>query len=327
MSRVLLNDEKLSGKITREFIPVSGAIEDLQPSRYGGRETEASRWFQAMAKKAFKLYAPKGWWEQFKTYQGLYVVGADGTPYDYQVVWKLSASKYMKALGPAMERVRKNPSKKVAITRRTIENARPESPDPSTSVLRVFSRVRPVPKGADPSNQGIGRDHMWIWRDEVQELLRTGEMPDRIVGRFIRFHLLDTVRNVSAQFGEGDVRKAEFTMKLLLENRRTRTFTFTGTYASRGTTEADDKGFGVEGTLSGEFEIDVQKAKILRFRAYGEATCWGQLGTMAPKGKYPLVFAVVDANDEISSTVPPFYYNVSPIFKPLYRDPKFTADE
>ena len=325
MSRVLLNDEQLSARITRDFTPVSGAIENLQPSRYGGRETEASRWFQAMAKEAFRLYAPKGWWKQFKTYQGLYVVGADGTPYDYQVVWKLPPSKYMKALDRAMERRREKPAKKVKISERTIENGRPKSPAPSTSVLRVFSRVRPVPPGADPSNKGIGRDHMWIWKDEVEELLRTGEMPDRIVGRFIRFHLLDTVRNVSAHFGETDVKKAGFTLKLQGDNRKTRTFTFQGTYASRGNTEDDAKEFGVEGTLSGEFDVDVEKAKIVRFRAYGEATCWGQLGTMAPKGKYPLVFAVVDVDDDVSKVVPPFYFDVSPIFKPHYRNPKFAA--
>lgn len=84
MSRVLLNDPQVAKTITQYFVPVSGAIERLQPSRYGNPESDASRWFQTMAKAALKKHAPSQWWEKFRSYQGLYVVGADGTCYDYQ---------------------------------------------------------------------------------------------------------------------------------------------------------------------------------------------------------------------------------------------------
>ena len=73
MSRALLNDPELSKFISANFVPLAASIEALQPSRYGGQESESSRWFVGLARQAFEKYAPKGWWEEFKSYQGTQV--------------------------------------------------------------------------------------------------------------------------------------------------------------------------------------------------------------------------------------------------------------
>ena len=73
---------------------------------------------------------------------------------------------------------------------------------------------------------------------------------------------------------------------------------------------------GFEGTLDGECEVDVSASKLVRFRAYGQGHGWGEHGwprVFAPTPEYPcearprfpLVFAMLQATDEIARTVPP----------------------
>ena len=132
MSRVLLNDPRVAKTITQHFVPASGEIERLQPSRYSNPASEASRWFQTMAKAALKKYAPPEWWEQFRSYQGLYFVGADGTCYGYQIVGELPAKKYLGILDDALKKLADKPPKQVSISNKSIAAARFGTPDAST---------------------------------------------------------------------------------------------------------------------------------------------------------------------------------------------------
>ena len=61
MSRALLNDPELSKFIADNFVPLAAAVEALQPSRYGGKETESSRWFVGTAKRAFEKLVMLPW--------------------------------------------------------------------------------------------------------------------------------------------------------------------------------------------------------------------------------------------------------------------------
>jgi hypothetical protein len=324
MSRVLLNDPRVANKITENFVPVSGAIERLQPSRYGNPESASSRWFQLMAKAALEEYAPPSWWEQFQSYQGLYVVGADGTCYDYQIVWELPPKKYLAIMEQALAKFSADEPQPVEIEDAVVEAAAPAAPDPSTSVLRVFSRIGPVSEGG-----GIGRDHLWFFQDEVRELMqaakRAGDepfpMPATIAGRLVRFHLLDTTRNVSPAFSEEGVSKAEFTVRAISEASTPR-FVFQGEYDSKGKSEESGEDFGMAGWLQGEFKVDAKQLKVERFRAYGEATASGENVAGAPEGNYPVVFAIVEAYDEISKAVPPLYHDISPVWRSVYRNPR-----
>ncbi len=323
MSRALLNDPDVGRRIREEFIPASGGIERLQPDRYGWNETASSRWFVAMAKEAFANFAPKGFWEEFGSYQGLYVVGPDGTPYAYRVVWQLPPAELLKTLDEAEKAYQEHPPGKVRLDEKSIAEEAPGATDPSTSVLRVCSRVR------DGSSPGIGRDQMWIFRDEVEELIRAGDspgvevpLPRPIVARLVRFQLLDNTRNIGMPFGESDVRKAEFVMTAFRTAEGRRSYSFRGAYSSERHDEENDEQVGVEGILEGEVEVDLAKSRIVRFRAYGEAQAWGDVKrTGAPAGKYPLLIAIVEADDAIARSVPPVWYGLSPIWSPIYTHP------
>ncbi len=180
-----------------------------------------------MAKSALKEFTPPEWWEKFQTYQGMYVVSPDAQCYDYRVAWQLPADKYLGILEQALEKYAASEPQQISITADVSTKSTSPAPDASTTVLRVFSRIRPLPAGCDDGNRGIGRDHMWIFEDEVQELLMAARkaqgkpfaMPRRITGRLVRFQLLDTVRNVSPAFAESDVKHASFTLQSLAERR------------------------------------------------------------------------------------------------------------
>lgn len=317
MSRALLNDERVSRRIAADFVPVSGGIERLQPSRYGWPATDSSRWFEPMARKAFDRFAPKGWWEQFQTYQGLYVAGPDGRPYAYRVVWELPPEELLKTLDAALEEHRKRPPDRIEIPDKTVERAAPPAADASTSVIRVTSRVRD-----NPAQKGIGRDHLWIFAAEAREIAR-GVLPPPILARLVRFHLLDHTRNIGVPYGEKDVSRAQFALKGLREKGGVRTFALAGSYAAERFDDEQKEKVGVEGMLEGEIDVDVEKSKIVRFRLYGEATAWGDVKrTGAPEGRYKLVFALVEADDALARSVPPVWHSLSPIWTPLYTNPK-----
>ncbi|KAF0246031.1 MAG: hypothetical protein FD180_1095 [Planctomycetota bacterium] len=335
MSRGLLNDARVAKRISDDFVPASAGIERVQPDRYGWDESAVSRWFVPMAKDAFAKFAPKGWWEEFKTYQGIYVVGADGTTYAYRVVWELPPEELLKTLDAAHAEFAKKPPAKIELTADSVRSADFHLLDPSTSAVRVFSRVRPVPDGAPEGNRGVGRDHFWVFAPEVKEILDAGgeagasvAMPSRIAARLVRFTLLDHVRNIGHPYDESQVKRADFPMWLKSRTDERRSFAFIGTFLSeRDDPENGEQGkTGVEGTIEGEFEVDVKTAKIVRWRAFASGHAWGQTDTSPPKGKYPMVWAMVEADDATARAVPPVWYGLSPVWKKIYLRPSLARD-
>jgi hypothetical protein len=59
--------------------------------------------------------------------------------------------------------------------------------------------------------ESIGRDRLWVTRPEVQELLR-GSVPDSLLERLIRFHLVDNTRGVPAAWQSGDLKGLKLTV-------------------------------------------------------------------------------------------------------------------
>lgn len=323
MSRGLLNDERVAARISEAFVPVSGAIEKLQPSRYGGKETDASRWFETMAKSAFETFDAKAFWDEFGSYQGLYVVGPDGTAYGYKVVWQLTPAGVLSWLDASLARHRASPPAKASITDAAVAAAAPAAPPAGVSVLTVFSRVRPVPQGADPSiGKGVGRDHLWIWAEELRLLASATEkdtpvFPRRVLGRLVRFTLLDHTRNVGRCFESAEVLRVDASLS---RGDRPGDWTFTIDFLCEAVDpeNGDDGKSGSEGKLEGAFTVD-SSAAITKFRAYGEGKAWGRLDTGAPRGKYPVVWALVHTEDAAERAIAPFWQSVSPVFEPEYR--------
>ncbi|MDP3509767.1 MAG: hypothetical protein Q8T09_17490 [Candidatus Melainabacteria bacterium] len=328
MSRVLLNHQEVVDFIKKNFVPVSASVEELQPGRYGGAVSAQSKWFEPIAQRAMRQFAPPGFWNEFKTYQGMYVVGANGVVYDYKVGLPYDPRYFLDTLAKALSASTKASLSKSARLNTRLANDRSSlSVDPSTSVVRVYSRILPLPASSTVSERSVGRDHMWIMRREVEEIFAKSrgseifDLPQSLVARMVRFHLLNHVGNIMPAFSEKQVKRAVFKAKKSSEGKLL-TYSFTGDYFSYAPPRSDDGGEGsMEGTIAGEFDLDKKSKMVVRFRAYGEALSLGRNDSLIKTRKYPVSIAMVEANDPIGRSVIPFWANI-PMFAPTYANPE-----
>lgn len=321
-----MNNPEVVKYLSNEMIPVSGAVETLQPERYGCPETPASKWFEDRAKRTIKSQMPK-FWDEFKTLQGFYVMSADGAMYMFKVGWHHEPQDFLADVKRAKVQFLRTPAKTVNINQAEVAQSAPMSPEPSTSVVRIFGRIVPGTSDTTASERSIGRDHMWIFANETSRIVAGAakpnvavEMPRSLTARLVRFQLLNNAGNIMRAWDENDVKTADFKMKLIEINGPIHKISFDGRYAAAHTNgPAKDHG-SIAGSLSGMMEIDTRVHKITRFRAYGEAVSQGRNDSLAPDRKYPISFAMIESTDRFAMTTPPFWYSLSPMFRPAYKD-------
>jgi len=138
----------------------------------------------------------------------------------------------------------------------------------------------------------LGREHLWIRKDEVQALARA-ELPESLKKRIVRFHLVDNTRGTPTGWTEGDIKKLELTLEK-------------GRLQGRVHLETKDGRRGYQADLLGF--IETTEGKVTRFDLVAHGQFWGQ-GTYtpgAPKGKFPLAiaFRLADGNDPLYRLVP-----------------------
>lgn len=242
-----------------------------------------------------------------QTAQGFYILGADGKFYGW--INTNYIPEILEFMDSGVSAFRNSPPKHVQISARELSDRFSNTPASSTSVIRVFTRISPVPAGCDDLNRGVGRDHLWIFADDVQDLLaasnrsKTFSVPKQLVSRMVRFHLNDNVRGEPDEWANSQVKHADFTANLVGEDKLAKHFQFKGTYAQ----ETEDRRRGQRGTLEGRFDIILASKKIANFRAFGNAKTWGEsrFTPGAPKGTFGLITAMIDTNDAVSKVVPP----------------------
>src|SRR5436309_3699562 len=168
------------------------------------------------------------------TMQGLYAAAPDGTSYGWlndRSIENLNA-----LLDRALREFRSRPESEASAEPEAPSPWRSRSPDPSTAVIRVFSRIRPLPRGAAPLNRSVGRDHLWIYEDEARAMLAAPaggeafELPETLAARMVRFHLIDNVRGEPDFWKPAEVRKARFVARAAGEEGTVRRFTFSGEF-------------------------------------------------------------------------------------------------
>lgn len=280
--------------LRKNFVPVAANLRDLQ-----GPDTEVARWFLAAAGKVNYKVATG------EDAEGYYVLATDGTPLAF-TDWQ-DAGKVLEVLAKGADAAKSYKTEPWKVSATPPGHALPAS---DTSVVRTFCRVRPIPEGSNPINASVGRDHMWIYADEVDTLLAAKSepqpLPSTLTARLARFHLIDNVRGEPDLWREDEVRKASFTFRRVGGPDSRPRIAFSGSFAQQN--DSGDR--GLEGTLGGELEISAGEGRITRFRAYGEAKAWGssiesKCTLLAPKGKYNVVFAMIEATDKVSQWVPP----------------------
>jgi len=275
--------------------------------------TPAGKWI----KKQIELHR-----EPSPHYQGLYILTADGFGptrlFDYPA-W--NADNVLRYLDKGLAFVKGHQVVAADLTEEKLQAPYIVQPDATTSVLHEFSRMPDAPKSE--LNSSVDRDRVWIYQDEIQELLShtreaAGEflMPPTFSARMARFQLVDDIGGRATVFtGPKHVRRAAFYARITRAAVGHVRFAFTGTW-NCGT---EDNTIGIEGKIEGEFEVDSAALRIDKFRAYAEATAWGGGNPghteMPPKGKFKLVFAFLEANDVAGRSIPP-----AAAYAPEYHD-------
>lgn len=149
---------------------------------------------------------------------------------------------------------------------------------------------------ADPRKRiflsSLGRDHLWIRKDEVAALA-AGTLPDSLTRRLARFHLNDFTRGEPDMWAAEDLKKLELKLK---DGRLTGSIRFEIPSGKRG----------FEAELLGL--VDAKDGKLTRFDLVAKGEYWGKgrLVNSEIQGRFPLgvAFRLSDPASE-ESKVPP----------------------
>lgn len=160
------------------------------------------------------------------------------------------------------------------------------------SVVRSFTRVRPIPEGCDPMNENVARDHLWILAEESASLA-LHKFPESLATRMCRFSLVDNVRGEPDHWKSHEVEMSEFWPSGEGE--------FTGIFSMH----TKDGARGLQGMVT--VEVGHKEGKLSKFVAYASAAAWGRSTYTPgePPGRFPLAFGFILVDDEISRIVPP----------------------
>jgi hypothetical protein len=148
-------------------------------------------------------------------------------------------------------------------------------------IIYVTSKVL---GGYDPSERtdairqtALGRDHLWLRKDEADALTR-GDLRESVKVRLARFHLVDNTRGEPPFWARDEVRQLQLTLR---EGRLTGSVHLETRTGNRGY-RAQLLGF-----------VEAKDNKVVRFDAVAKGLYWGEgtYTTGAPKGKFPFAVA------------------------------------
>lgn len=294
------NQPKIIDRLNKEFVPFSGNTIELQTDY--GAEYSGAKWFMPMSNQT-QCHV------QGQTTQGMYISGADGTAYCWKNTPGITAT--LRFMDEGLKAFKERPPKTIEIDEKELKEKFSRAPRESTSVIEVYSRVRPIPEGADSRNANIGRDYLWIYDDEIKEIAAAADresdsfdLPEFLVARIVRYGLVDIIRGEPDYWESKEVRHAEFSATRISSDDAQATVGFHGKFGQATVLLLR----GLEGHIDGQFTIDKKTNKVSHFRAYAKCEAWGASTWSTrgvPAGKFPLVFGMVDVNDAVSKDVPP----------------------
>lgn len=292
----MFTDADVIRRISTEFVPFAGNTNELQVGKSPERD-----WFMS----TIKTLHPGAW--QGVTAQGFYVVGADGTPYAYDMGARAKDA-FMKLLDRGLEAYKANPPKQVEVPASGPIKTWTLNPPEGTLVVRTVARVRPIPEGSAGNNANVGQDHYWLMPSDMEALLANPQkefaMPRAMAYRLARFHLVDFVRGEPDRWRLNFVRYTNFRVKRAGADA----LEFSGGFKMvdpRGGKPEGRKGY--EGRLEGRIEFNPSTRRATSFVAFADGMAWGEgsLTSGAPKGRFPLKIAFRSVDDEVARSVPP----------------------
>jgi hypothetical protein len=143
---------------------------------------------------------------------------------------------------------------------------------------KVLGGYEPLEGPAAIRQKALGRDHLWLRKDEVAALTK-GELPESVQRRLARYHLIDNTRGESPMWRADEIKD----LQLTLQKGR-----LAGTVHLE--TKTGDRGYRAQ--LLGV--VEATEGKLTRFDAVARGLFWGQgqFNYGAPKGKFPFAVAL-----------------------------------
>lgn len=257
-----------------------------------------------------KIYAEVG--NKNPSTQGYFILAPDGSP----VAFDNNLSRISLFIDSGLSKAKQVSAKPRAVTKSELSDAAPLEPPPNTSVVRIYNRIRPVPKGSDAMNEMLGRDYMWILAEEVRAIgaaaTKVGsefELPSNLLGRLVLFHMIDNVRGQVWPWKPQSISKMALRARVVSVEGDRRKLAISGEYAKQDANPPNWTDRGQEGAIEGELEIDVKTERVVRLRAIVKSTAWtdqsSNVVSTAPRGKYQMVTAIVEADDELAQQIAP----------------------
>ena len=283
-------DPEIVEMLKTRFVPV--AIDQANQRRQQDTEGEFYRKIALQRPDLDASYNGNG------TTQGFYIATAAGQLLLYNNNRDPpKVRRLMKKTLSEFEQSRASESDTAAIAAAKIDSRYNVSPPEGGLVLRVRAKVL---DGYEPTDDrwrrvfqtALSRDNLWVSARE-HKALTMGQIPDSLIQRIARFHLVDNTRGEPPMWKPGEVRDA----KLKLAD---------GNLSGSVHLETDSGDRGYEAELKGLIEVKDQS--VVRFDMIALGNFWGEgrYTRRAPKGKFPLAvsFELADGTD-IADRLPP----------------------
>ena len=237
--------------------------------------------------------------------QGMYIVGADGTPYGFTNDHE--PADIERLMNSALEQFKKTPPRPVTITPAEIASPFSITPPLTAQVLQVLARIPSPPSTCSVLNNGVGRDFCWIYESEHKAIAplaqrpvgSTFALPRTLVRRIARFHLVDDVRGTPNMWEATEVRAA----KLDATVRSANTLSLNGHFDLKS--GSGKRGYA--GKLEGTITLDPRTGQWTRVRLLAEGKAFGA-GTYTPNqppGSYRLLVGFLNTSLPEARIVPP----------------------
>ena len=232
--------------------------------------------------------------------QGYYICSPDGTLLKGWMYPRPDDGTMKRYLKEAIEKY-EAPKDVAAIDAGRPDRFAPQPPG-GAAVAEVFSRLleanwnKTNVERYELIRGALGRDRLWITRAEIQDLSRNS-VPDSLLERMIRFHLVDNTRGVPPTWGPGDLKG--ITVKTTRENGALRVEGAVRLDAGKSRRyDAKLEGFiEVQGETLTRFDLVVQGVHFTNPSEVGEA----------PVGDTTFAVAFTLAADADSKRVPPLF--------------------
>ena len=286
-------DPEIIKLASEQFVPVSG--DDWYQRR---RQDAEGRFFVKVANQGPR----KG--ENGNTRQGIYCMTADGELLAFKNAGNLS-DVTREQLQQALAKFKKLPADRRSPGAIEIESV--GKPDPNYSrtppegglIVRVNGRILDK-KGADflkatcdmTGGDKASRDFLWLTANELQAIIPKPEvghsysLPQQVMQRIARFHLIDNTRGEPDFWKKADVRNVNINLRVTSVTAEKIDVSLTGNAVLADQADLEKSERGYECTITGKLTYDRAKKIFSRFDAAAIGDHWGS-STFTNKGVRP----------------------------------------